>query len=506
MSNTEGICYLVGAGPGDPGLLTLRAREVIEQADIIFYDYLSNPAILSWAKHEAEKYYVGKQAGDHAVPQAQINDIISKHTMAGKRVVRLKGGDPFVFGRGGEEAQALVAAKVPFEVIPGISSVYAAAAYAGIPVTHRDHCSQLTVFTGHEDPDKEASKLDYQQLASAPGTKVLLMGVERIALIADQLMQHGMAKETPVAMIRWATTGQQQTLTATLADVADEVSRGGFKAPAVAVFGSVVNLRDELAWFEQRRPLLGHTVVVTRTRKQAGKLSAMLVSLGADVVELPVIRIAPPLDEKVLGEAVESAHEYDWIIFTSPNGVDAFFAKFFERYNDARCLGKAKIAAIGPATAKSVANYHLAVDLIPESYVAEEVVNAFRQVGGVENLKILLPRAEGARDVLPDDLEAMGGIVDRVVAYRTLPEELTEQELARVSSAAVNWITFTSSSTVENFLKLNLPWPPQAKAISIGPVTSATLKECGIEPAVEAKQFDIPGLVDALLAEVASSN
>ncbi len=496
----KGVCYLVGAGPGDPGLATIRARALIAEADVIFYDYLSNPALLSWAREEAEIIYVGKKAGEHTLPQSEINQAIVERTRQGLRVVRLKGGDPFVFGRGGEEAQALRAAGVPFEVVPGVTSAVAGPAYAGIPVTHREHCSQLTILTGHEDPTKEATSLDYARLAATPGTKVLLMGVERIRTISSELLRHGMPPGTPVALVRWATTGRQQTLSSTLGFVADDVEQTGFQPPAVVILGDVAGLRDELAWFEKRRPLLGQRIVVTRTRKKAGQLAETLRALGADAIELPVIRIEPPTDQRALEEAVTDAHTYDWLVFTSSNGVDAFFEKFYAKFDDARSLGGVRIAAIGPATAERVRHYRFAVDLLPKSFVAEEVAREFAAQGGVEHLKLLLPRAEAARDVLPEELEAMGGIVDCVTAYRTVAAPPPPPHVLRQLEDGADWVTFTSSSTVENFLALGLPWPEGARAASIGPVTSATLRKHNIEPAIEALRHDIPGLVEALLS------
>jgi uroporphyrinogen III methyltransferase/synthase len=493
-----GTCSLVGAGPGDLGLVTLRAKERIEQADVLVYDYLCNPGILSWAREGVEIIYAGKKAGQHTLKQEEIDALLVEKTRAGKRVVRLKGGDPFLFGRGGEEAEALAAAGLKFEVIPGVTSAIAAPAYAGIPVTHRDHTSQLTIFTGHEDPTKPESSLDYQRLATQPGTKVMLMGVERLGPITEALKSHGASQEMPVALVRWGTTGRQQTLRGTLGDIAQRVAESGFSAPAVAVFGDVVKLRDQLNWFETR-PLFGKRIVVTRTRKQAGGLSAALRQLGADVFELPTIRIDPPKDLYAFAELVRDAHTYEWIVFTSPNGVTSFFEIFFKIYKDVRSIGGARIAAIGPATAAKVREYRLDVDLQPEEFVAEGVIAAFQKFGSVENQTILLARAEQARDVLPQELARLGAIVDEAVAYRTVPEvEDVSGALARFKNEGADLITFTSSSTVENFLAMKLPLPPQLSTASIGPITSATMKARGLRVDVEAKQYDIPGLVAAI--------
>lgn len=497
-SKAAGICYLAGAGPGDLGLVTMKVKEVVEKAEVLVYDYLCNPEILAWAPKGVEIIYAGKKAGQHTLKQEEIDALLVKKTQEGKRVVRLKGGDPFLFGRGGEEAEALAAAGLKFEIIPGVTSAIAAPAYAGIPVTHRDHTAQLTIFTGHEDPTKTESSLDFKQLATTPGTKVMLMGVERISVITSKLIENGAAPETPIALVRWGTTGQQQTLRGTLADIAGKVAEAGFKAPAVAVMGGVVTLRDELNWFETR-PLYGKRIVVTRTRKQAGSLSTGLRALGADVFELPTIRIEPPKDLFEFGQLVQDAHTYDWIVFTSPNGVTAFFEMFYKIFNDAREIGGARIAAIGPATAAKVREFHLHVDLQPEEYVAEAVIKAFEKDSSVENQRILLARAEQARDVLPTELTKLGAIVDVAIAYRTVPEtEDVSGALARFREEGADLITFTSSSTVENFLALKLPLPPGLKTASIGPITSATMKEHGLKVDVEAKQYDIPGLLQAV--------
>jgi uroporphyrinogen III methyltransferase/synthase len=495
---SNGKCFLVGAGPGDLGLVTLRAKECIEQADVIVYDYLSNPEMLKWAPETAELIYVGKKAGAHTRTQDEINALLIEKAQSGKQVVRLKGGDPFVFGRGGEEAQALAAADVAFAIVPGITSAIAGPAYAGIPVTHRGKNSHVTFFTGHEDPEKSETSIDFRALAQLGGTQVMLMGVERIESIAAEMLASGMRSDLPVALIRWATTGRQETLVGTLENIAQRVAEKGFTAPAVAVFGEVVTLREALNWFEDQ-PLSGKRIVVTRTRTQAGVLSGQLRALGADVIELPTIRIEPPTDLRAFAELVQDAHAYDWIVFTSPNGVTAFFDLFYKLYDDAREIGGARIAAIGPATAQRIKEYHLHVDLQPEKFVAESIVREFRKAGGVENLRILLARAEKARDLLPRELSALGAIVDEGFAYRTVPETRDDSGARRrLLEEGANLITFTSSSTVENFLALGLPWPAGMKVASIGPVTSKTARDLGLEVAVEAPRHDIPGLVDAV--------
>ena len=496
--STAGICYLAGAGPGDMGLVTLKVKEIVSTAEVLVFDYLCNPEILGWAPAGTEIIYAGKKAGQHTLRQEEINALLVEKTAAGKRVVRLKGGDPFLFGRGGEEAVALAEAGLAFEIVPGVTSALAAPAYAGIPVTHREHTSQLTIFTGHEDPTKEESSLNYQRLATQPGTKVMLMGVERLGKITTQLLAHGAPAEMPVALVRWGTTGQQRTLRGCLGDIAEKVLQTGFEAPAVAVFGDVVELRDTLNWFETR-PLFGKRIVVTRTRKQAGGLSAALRKLGADVFELPTIRIDPPTNRLEFGQLVQDAHSYDWLVFTSPNGVDAFFELFFKIYSDIREIGGVRFAAIGPATSARLASHHLKVDLQPEEFVAEGILEAFEKEGSVENLRFLLVRAEAARDLLPKELTRRGAIVDEALAYKTVPEtEDLTGAAARFRKEGADLVTFTSSSTVENFMALNLPLPPGLKTASIGPITSKTVRELGLAVDIEAKQYDIPGLLAAI--------
>jgi uroporphyrinogen III methyltransferase / synthase len=416
----SGKVYLVGAGPGDLGLVTLRAKECIEQADVIVHDHLANPEMLDWARESAEIVYVGKRAGAHSLSQQEINTLLIEKAGAGKQVVRLKGGDPFVFGRGAEEAKAIVDAGIGFEIVPGITSAIAGPAYAGIPVTHRAENSHVTFFTGHEDPAKSESAIDYAALAKLGGTQVMLMGVERLEPITREMLKQGVREDLPVALVRWATTGRQETLTGTLQDIAQRAVDHDFEAPAVAVFGEVVALRESLNWYE-KRPLSGKRIVVTRSRKQAGALSGKLRALGAHVFELPTIRIEPPTDLREFAELIQDAHAYDWIVFTSANGVEAFFEIFFKLFDDAREIGGTRIAAIGPVTAQRVKDFHLHVDLQPDESVAEAVVREFRKQG-VENLRILLVRAEKGRDVLSKQLSALGAIVDEGFAYRTVPE------------------------------------------------------------------------------------
>ncbi len=476
----------------------MRAKECIESADVIVYDHLANPEMLSWARDDAEITYAGKEPGEPSPSQPEINALLVEKARAGKEVVRLKGGDPFVFGRGAEEAKAIADAGIQFEIVPGITSAIAGPAYAGIPVTHRAENSHVTFFTGHEDPAKTESAIDYAALARLGGTQVMLMGVERLGAITREMLKQGAREDLPVALVRWATTGRQETLTGTLQDIAQQAIANGFAAPAVAVFGEVVALRESLNWYENR-PLSGKRIVVTRIRKQASALSNKLRALGAQVVELPTIRIEPPSDLRAFAELVQDAHVYNWIIFTSANGVDAFFEIFFKLYDDAREIGGARIAAIGPATAQRVKEFHLNVDLQPEEFVAEALLKQFQKEGSIENLRFLLVRAEKTRDVLPRGLSALGAIVDEAFAYRTVPETRDTTGVRRqLAKEAADLITFTSSSTVENFLALGLPWPKGMRVASIGPITSKTARDHSLTVDVEARRHDIDGLVQAI--------
>ncbi len=499
----KGTVYLVGAGPGDAGLLTRRGAELLARADVVVYDALVNPDLLRLAPPSAEFIYGGKRAAAHAIPQEELNQLLVTKAKEGKCVVRLKGGDPYIFGRGGEEAEELAAAKVPFEVVPGVSSFFAGPNYAGIPVTHRDHCSSFTVLTGHEDPTKDESSIDWAQLAKSGGTKVVLMGVERIRRIAEQLVAHGMAADTPVALVRWGTTGRQQSIAGTLATIAELVEKAKFTAPAVTIIGGVVKLRGKLNWFE-KRPLFGQRIVVTRTREQASELARQLAELGADVLEIPTIKIVAPSKREVLAEAMGGLGGYQWIVFTSPNGVTSFFDYFFKAFDDLRSIGCVRLAAVGPATAAKLKELHLSVDAMPDKYVARDIAKAIAAKDDLENLRILLLRAEVASPELPKLLEEQGAIVDDVAVYQTVPEtEDANGAAARLLEDGADWLTFASSSAVENFhARFNLPELlkkfPTLKSASIGPETTKALVALGLEPAIEAKQHTIAGLVQAV--------
>ncbi len=478
--------YLVGAGPGDPGLITVRGAEVLGRAEVVVYDRLVHPSLVDLAPAEAERVYVGKAPGHVEMDQDAINALLVQRGGDGRTVVRLKGGDPFVLGRGGEEAEALAAGRVPFEVVPGITSAIAAPAYAGVPVTHRGRATHFTVVTGHEDPAKGAADVDWEALARAGGTLVILMGADRVAEIASRLVAGGLAPDTPVAAVRNGTRPDQQTFRATLATVAD----APVEAPAAIVVGDVAAL--DLAWFETR-PLFGRRVVVTRAREQASELRSRLESLGADVVELPAIEIEP------LDVAVPDLDEYAWLVFTSANGVAGFFERGLAPAGlDARALAGLRVAAIGPGTAAALAAYGVRPDLVPERFVAEALLDAFPPPAGAGG--VLLARAEQARDVLPKGLEEKGYDVDVLAVYRTGPAEPDPTAVERVRRGDVDAITFTSSSTVTNLCDLLGVVPdPQPLVASIGPVTSKTALERGLRVDVEADEHTIDGLVAALV-------
>jgi len=505
----NGKVYLVGAGPGDAGLLTLRGAELLARAEVVVYDALVNPELLYLAPKTAEIIYGGKRAKDHAIPQPELNQLLIAKAREGKTVVRLKGGDPYVFGRGGEEAEELSDASVPFEVVPGVSSFVAVPNYAGVPLTHREFCSRLTLITGHEDPAKEASSIDWPQVAKTPGTKVIMMGTDRIGAIAQTLIAHGMAPATPIAMIRWGTTGRQQSIAGTLDTIATVAEKAKIAPPTVAVIGEVVKLRSKLNWFE-RRPLFGQRIVVTRTREQAAPFSRQLSDLGAEVLEVPTIKIEPTTHRESIVDALLELNSYDWLIFTSPNGVTMFFEYFFRQFHDMRDIGGCRIAAVGPATAKKLKDLHLQVDLMPDEALAASIAEAFTEYESVENLKICLLRAEVANPELPAALEALGAIVDDIACYRTVPETADPSgAVSRLLESGADWITFTSASTVEHFhTRFDLPLLvkkfPNLKLASIGPETSKALAALNLTPSLEAKQHTTDGLLNALLAATKS--
>ncbi len=498
---TRGRVYLVGAGPGSLDLVTLRARELVRLADVLVYDYLCNPAMLGWARAGTEIIYAGKTASAHTLTQDEINALLVARGGEGKTVVRLKGGDPYVFGRGGEEALVLAQAQIPFEVVPGVTSAIAAPAYAGIPVTHRGVASSVTFITGHEDPTKPESSLDWPQLARLRGTKVFLMGVERLREISQRLMAEGADAATPVALVRWGTTGRQESLDGTLATIADLVEKRGFAAPAITVIGDVVSLRRELNWFEAL-PLHGKRIVVTRTQQQAGTLSARLARLGADVLEIPTIRInAAALGEKERAKLSAMSGYFDWIVFTSPNGVTEFFNEFDRLNLDIRQLGPVKFAAVGPATGDAVRDWRLQVDLQPEIYTTGKLAEAFSKID-IRGLRVCLPHGNKADPFLADYLRKNGATVEEWTVYETTPEtEDCTGARARYLREGAHFITFTSASTVENWHALQLQpvdGAPRPQAVSIGPVTSAELQNLNYQEVAEAPGATIHSLIETI--------
>ncbi|HYN91552.1 MAG TPA: uroporphyrinogen-III C-methyltransferase [Thermoleophilaceae bacterium] len=495
----SGIVYLVGAGPGDPGLMTRRSLELIAAADAILYDRLIPPGALDGARPDAELRYVGKEPGAPALTQEETNALLVGLGRAGRRVVRLKGGDPFVFGRGGEEAEALAAAGVPFEIVPGVTAGVAAPAYAGIPVTHRDAASAVAFVTGHEDPEKPESALDWEALARFPGTLVLYMAIRNLPLIAERLVAAGRDPDEPVAVVERGTQPGQRTIVDTLAGIARRAQAEGVRPPAITLVGPVAGLRDTLAWLE-RRPLHGQVVAVTRARAQASGLAAQLRELGAEVVEAPAIRIEPrPLAGELL-EAVARIRDYSLVCLTSPNGVRLLFDALADAGHDARALAGATVAAIGPGTAAELERRGVRADVVPERFVAEALVEALEPVP-VEGRRVLVARAAEARDVLPDALRERGAELDDVALYETVAEPLGDAE--REALARATYVTFTSSSTVGHLLGSGARPPESARVVSIGPVTSATAREHGLTVHVEAERHDVAGLVEALTADAA---
>ncbi len=497
----SGMVFLVGAGPGDPGLMTRRSLELIAGADAILYDRLIPSGALDRARPDADLRYVGKQPGGHSMTQEAINELLVELGGRGLSVVRLKGGDPFVFGRGGEEALALVEAGIAFEVVPGVTSGVAAPAYAGIPVTHRDGASAVALVTGHEDPEKPDTALDWPALAGFPGTLVLYMGVGNLAAIAERLIDGGRGADEPAAVVERGTLPGQRAVGGTLADVARRADEGGIRAPAITVVGPVARLRERLAWIE-RRPLHGRTVVVTRARAQASGLAATLGALGARVIETPAIRIVPRPVEGDLADAVENIDRYALVCLTSPNGAALLLDALRTSGRDARALAGAMVAAIGPGTAAELERGGIVADVMPERSIAEALVASLETVP-VEGRRVLVARASEARDVLPEALAGRGADVDVVAVYDTAAEPLTDDEALLVSEA--DYVTFTSSSTVRNFLaaldRNGSGHSLSARIVSIGPITSGAARELDLEVAVEAERHDVDGLVEALVRD-----
>lgn len=498
MTDT-GTVYLVGAGPGDPGLITIKGIQCLESAQVVVYDRLADNRLLGHAPPSAELIDVGKVPGKGAELQVEISALLVKKAREGKTVVRLKGGDPFVFGRGGEEAEALHEAGIIFEIVPGVSSAVAAPAYAGIPLTHRTYASSFTVVTGSEAPDKDVTSIVWDQLAQQGGTLVVLMGWSNLTAIVKALSDRGLSVDTPAALVRWGTHPNQETVVGTLANIVDRGLEAGLSPPVVAVFGDVVRLRENLRWFD-KRPLFGKRVLVTRTRTQAGGLSELLSRRGAQPVELPTIEIKPPEDFAALDDAIRSLAEYGWVVFTSVNAVDAVFDRAHQLGLDARALGASKVGAIGSATATRLGCHGIVADFVPDAFVSEAAVGAFKG-RGFDGARVLLPSADIARRAIAGGLSEVGAAVDVVTAYRTVRPGDAEEQVERIFEEGIDIVTFTSSSTVRNLLELlrGLEKPLDGVTIAcIGPITAATAGEMGLKIDIIAEVHTIPGLVGAL--------
>ncbi len=494
-----GKVYIIGAGPGDPDLITVKGVECLHRADVVVHDYLVGREILRHAGKNARLIYVGKIGGHHNISQENLNRILVEEALKGNTVARLKGGDPFIFGRGGEEAEFLQKAGVPFEVVPGVTSAISVPAYAGIPLTHRKFTSTLAFVTGHEDPDKTESRIDWKKVSTIE-TLVFLMGVRNLSRIASNLMENGRSPDTPVALIRWGTMPDQETLTGKLGDIVALAEERKFSPPAVFVVGDVVKLRERLGWFE-KKPLFGKGIVITRPEEQSEEFAALLRNEGARVISFPTIRIVPPEDYGDLDRAIENIEKYHWIIFTSANGVRFFFERFCKLRNDIRDLKGIKICTIGPATRDRVEGYNIRVDMVPEEYISDGVVAAFRGMD-VAGKNFLLPRAEIAGDIIPDGLLKLGANVDVATAYRTVSSgEDGETIKELMNGGKIDVITFTSPSTVTNFMDIienKASIPNHIKIACIGPVTENACRRAGLGVDIMQGPYSIPGLVDAI--------
>jgi uroporphyrinogen III methyltransferase/synthase len=495
-----GKVYIIGAGPGDAGLITLKAVECLRQADVVIYDNLVNEELLKYAPTHARMIYAGKKGGDHTLSQDRINELLAKEARGGSTVARLKGGDPFSFGRGGEEAEGRAAYGIPVEVGPGVTSAIAVPAYAGIPLTHRGLTSTVAFVTGHEDPTKDKSDINWQAL-SGIGTLVFLMGVKNIGQITEALMQHGKSPDTPAALIRRGTTPSQQVLAGTLSTITGLARDGHFKPPAILVVGPVVQLRDTLRWFDAK-PLFGKGVVITRPERQADDLARLLAAQGANPIAFPTISITEPADWSEMDRALTNLESYDWLIFTSANGVHFFFERLRQKGMDICDLKGIKIACIGPATARQIEDRGIRVDLVPDEFIAEGLLKSFTSMN-LSGKKILIPRAVRARDILPQGLKKQGAYVDVVTAYQTIQSGRRKEELTGYLDAGeVDVITFTSSSTVTNFVEImgqGFILPDHVKIACIGPVTAATAVKAGFQVDIRQEEYTMEGLIQSLV-------
>ncbi len=497
-----GKVYLIGAGPGDPGLLTLKGQQYLATADVVIYDYLANPVLLGHARAAAEKIYVGKVRGHHHLPQEETNALLAEKAAAGLLVVRLKGGDPYIFGRGGEEAAYLKERGIPFEVIPGVTAGFAAAAYAGIPLTHRDITTSLALLTGHERPERKLSSLDWGKLATGLGTLIFYMGMSNLKSISEELIRHGRDPQTPVAIIQWATLPRQRTLVGTLESIVADVTREGLEPPAVIIIGEVVKYREELRWYDNL-PLFGKRFLITRPRAQAASFVQLLQQQGAETICIPTIEITPPEDPAPFDDALQRLTEFDSLVLTSANAVEAFFCRLNENQLDLRSLAGVQIVAVGPKTAQAIAAHGLRPDLLPDDFRAEGVVAALL-AQGVAGKQILYPRAALARNLIVDELTRAGAEVVAPIAYRTVvPQGKADMIRHLLAAGELDAICFSSSSTFDNLLAMlgNELQQLQGRAefFSIGPLTSATIRKHGFEVALEPQQSTLDDLVAAMV-------
>ncbi len=503
--SSSGIVHLVGAGPGDVGLVTFRAKELISQADVLVYDYLVHPELVKWCRAECEIFYVGKKAGDHSVPQDEIESLLVTHAKAGKKVVRLKGGDPFIFGRGGEEVRTLAKAGIPFEIVPGVTAAIAAGAYAGIPLTYRNVSTSLVLLTGHEDPTKKEAQVDWRSYGALKNTTLAIyMGMGRLAYILAELQAGGLSPTTPAAVVQWASLGRQRSVTGTVADLAARVAEAGLAAPAIIFIGEVVRDHESIDWFEHL-PLFGRRVVITRTRDQNSELRDKLETLGAEVIELPLITISKHTDRVGFVEILAELGSYDWIVFTSANGVRYFFEDFLKGFKDIRSLGLLRFACVGKATAREIERYHIKVECMPDTATGESLADALVATGSLDSAKVIVVTGNLNRDVLVRKLESGGAIVDRLLLYKTEKTDLAHDPIADdFREKGADAILFASSSAVQSFneqaavLKL-AKGAKRPLAGSIGPQTSETMKKVGLPIGFESKKPSLDSLIEALI-------
>jgi uroporphyrinogen III methyltransferase/synthase len=505
------MVYLVGAGPGDPGLITVRGKQLLERAEVIIYDYLASKKLLKYVPKDAEFIYAGKRGGvKHTHTQAEINQMLIDRALSGRLVVRLKGGDPFIFGRGGEEIEEIVKAGIPFEVVPGVTSATAAATYAGIPITHREYTSTVAFVTGHEDPTKKGSKIAWDKLATGVGTIVVYMGIKNLESITQKVIKYGRDPQTPVAVVRWASTSEQRTVVGNLENIAEVVRKNNIKPPSLVIIGEVVNLRDTINWYE-KRPLFSKKVVVTRTRDQASELVNLLENYGAECIEYPTISLEKVDSYEILDKSLAEIDSYHWVLFTSINAVDYFFNRLFELGKDVRDLKGPKVAAVGRVTAEALAGRGIKADLLPEEFTGDGLAETLISEG-VTGLHILIPRALKAREILPERLSDAGAKVTVAPVYQNvLPkssggEQLKDDLRQALEEKSIDMVTFTSSSTVKNFVALLDISPNELQKLmsgvavaTIGPITAKTAENYGLKPDVQPAEYTIPGLVESIV-------